>query len=60
MHCIILNALSLAAMQAILTEMQKRFEWDPIMEGENIIGLKKSGQSVTLEPGIGTCLRVVL
>lgn len=37
--------------QSILLEMQERFEWDPIMEGENIIGLKKNGQSVTLEPG---------
>eukprot|EP00958_Prasinococcus_capsulatus_P001629 scaffold142_cov315-Prasinococcus_capsulatus_cf.AAC.6 len=37
--------------RAILIDIQERFEWDPIMEGDNIIGLKKNGQSVTLEPG---------
>jgi glutamate--cysteine ligase len=39
------------SIKAILDAMQKEFGWDPIMEGENIIGLKKDGQSVTLEPG---------
>mmetsp|Transcript_47370 Transcript_47370/g.120903 ORF Transcript_47370/g.120903 Transcript_47370/m.120903 type:complete len:485 (+) Transcript_47370:168-1622(+) len=28
-----------------------RFGWEPMMEGENIIGCKQGGQSVTLEPG---------
>lgn len=37
--------------RAILEAMKKEDNWDPIMEGENIIGLKKDGQSVTLEPG---------
>ena len=27
------------------------FGWKPIMENENIIGLKKNGKSITLEPG---------
>jgi len=28
-----------------------RFGWEPMMEGDNIIGCKLGGQSVTLEPG---------
>lgn len=39
------------SIKAILEAMQKEFDWEPIMEGEYIIGLKKDGQSVTLEPG---------
>jgi glutamate--cysteine ligase len=35
---------------AILTELQ-RFDWQPILEGETVIGLTKSGQNVSLEPG---------
>lgn len=35
----------------ILTRLCAEFEWEPIMEGENIIGAKMQGQSVTLEPG---------
>ena len=35
---------------AILTELQ-RFDWEPILEGETLIGLKKNGQNVSLEPG---------
>ena len=27
------------------------FGWKPILENENIIGLKKNGKSITLEPG---------
>ena len=27
------------------------FEWKPIKEGQNIVGLKKNGKSITLEPG---------
>ncbi|MGH1353079.1 MAG: glutamate--cysteine ligase [Methyloligellaceae bacterium] len=41
--------------KALLTELQSRFGWEPIMEGENIIGLKQPGcplgGSITLEPG---------
>lgn len=36
--------------RAILTELQ-RFGWKPMNEGENVIGLSKDGQHVSLEPG---------
>jgi glutamate--cysteine ligase len=39
------------SIKAILEALKKEFDWAPIMEGKNIIGLKKDGQSVTLEPG---------
>jgi len=35
----------------LLESLRDRFNWEPIMEGENIIGVKQNGQSVTLEPG---------
>jgi len=38
------------SIRAILEAMQA-YGWDPILEGQTIIGLKKDGQSVTLEPG---------
>lgn len=38
------------SIHAILVAMQS-YGWDPILEGQTIIGLKKDGQSVTLEPG---------
>ncbi len=38
------------SIRAIL-EAMRDYGWDPIMEGDYIIGLKKDGQSVTLEPG---------
>jgi glutamate--cysteine ligase len=34
-----------------MLEGLRRFGWAPIMEGENIIGLKQDGASITLEPG---------
>jgi len=39
------------SIKAILQALQKEFDWQPMMEGDYIIGLKKDGQSVTLEPG---------
>ena len=39
------------SIRAILEALKTEFEWQPIMEGDHIIGLKKDGQSVTLEPG---------
>ncbi|PRW21064.1 glutamate--cysteine chloroplastic isoform A [Chlorella sorokiniana] len=36
---------------ALLTRIQERFGWQPIIEDGNIIGLTQDGQSVTLEPG---------
>ncbi|CAD7699360.1 unnamed protein product [Ostreobium quekettii] len=35
----------------VLRSLERRFGWQPIMEGDNIIGVKLDGQSVTLEPG---------
>ena len=29
----------------------KRFDWNPVFEGENVIALKREGASVSLEPG---------
>ena len=39
------------SINAILNALKTEFDWEPIMEGEYIIGLKKDGQSVSLEPG---------
>ena len=36
--------------RAMLEGLQ-RFGWQPVMEGENIIGLSMDGQSISLEPG---------
>lgn len=35
----------------LLAQIKERFNWQPIVEGGNIIGLLQDGQSVTLEPG---------
>ncbi|CAM6115607.1 unnamed protein product [Calypogeia fissa] len=35
----------------LLDGMAERFNWQKVMEGSNIIGLKMDGQSVSLEPG---------
>lgn len=35
----------------LLTAIQNRFDWKPIIENDNIIGLTQDGQSITLEPG---------
>lgn len=36
----------------LLRNIQERFGWKPIMEGDHIIGLTQAdGQSITLEPG---------
>ncbi|MDX2471678.1 MAG: glutamate-cysteine ligase family protein [SAR324 cluster bacterium] len=37
--------------QPILNGFAERFGWTPYSEGGNIIGLKKDGSSITLEPG---------
>jgi glutamate--cysteine ligase len=36
--------------RTVLNELQ-RFGWEPMNEGENVIGLSKDGQHVSLEPG---------
>ncbi|KAJ7944917.1 Glutamate--cysteine ligase, chloroplastic [Quillaja saponaria] len=35
----------------LLHGISERFDWDKIMEGNNIIGLKQGNQSISLEPG---------
>jgi glutamate--cysteine ligase len=35
----------------MLEGLRERFGWDPIFEGDNIIGLEKDGANVSLEPG---------
>jgi len=34
-----------------LLEGMRRFGWEPVMEGDNIIGLIQNGASISLEPG---------
>ena len=40
-----------ASVRAILEGLRDSFGWDPIEEGGHLIGLKRSGASVSLEPG---------
>lgn len=35
----------------LLNGIAERFDWDKVMEGDNIIGLKQGKQSISLEPG---------
>lgn len=37
--------------QELLLKLRDRFGWEPVMEGEYIIGLGMEGQSISLEPG---------
>ncbi|KAL0331219.1 UNVERIFIED_CONTAM: Glutamate--cysteine ligase, chloroplastic [Sesamum angustifolium] len=37
--------------EELLNGLSERFDWDKIMEGENIIGLQQGKQSISLEPG---------
>ena len=39
------------SIRAMLEGLRDRFGWDPIVEGGYLIGLKKDGASVSLEPG---------
>ncbi|MCX7300791.1 MAG: glutamate--cysteine ligase [Rhodobacterales bacterium] len=39
------------SVKAMLEGLRERFGWAPILEGGNIIGLKKGGANVSLEPG---------
>ena len=34
-----------------MLEGMRRFGWEPVMEGDNIIGLSQNGGSISLEPG---------
>ncbi|MEO1100333.1 MAG: glutamate-cysteine ligase family protein, partial [Pseudomonadota bacterium] len=40
-----------ASVRAMLEGLRDRFNWSPIEESGNLIGLKKDGASVSLEPG---------
>ena len=40
-----------ASIAALLEGLQAAYGWEPILEGDAIIGLKKDGASVSLEPG---------
>ena len=39
------------SIRELLTEFTKHFGWAPYFEGNNIIGAKKDGSSITIEPG---------
>lgn len=39
------------SIRVILEGLRDRFHWEPIIEGGKLIGLKKDGASVSLEPG---------
>ena len=39
------------SIRAVLEGLSARFGWDPVEEGGKIIGLKKGGANVSLEPG---------
>ncbi|OAN76559.1 glutamate--cysteine ligase [Jannaschia sp. EhC01] len=39
------------SVKAVLEGLRDRFNWTPVMEGDNIIGLEKDGANVSLEPG---------
>ncbi|AJE49000.1 glutamate--cysteine ligase [Celeribacter indicus] len=39
------------SIKAILEGIQDRFGWNPIFEGEYLIGLEKDGANISLEPG---------
>lgn len=36
---------------ALLEAVRKTGEWEPIMDGRNLVGLRQGGASITLEPG---------
>ena len=40
-----------ASVKAMLEGLRDRFNWNPIVEGGHLIGLKRDGASVSLEPG---------
>lgn len=40
-----------ASINTLFRELSARFGWEPVREGENIIGLTRNGANVSLEPG---------
>ncbi|MCV2892907.1 glutamate--cysteine ligase [Lentibacter sp. XHP0401] len=39
------------SVRAVLEGLQHKHGWNPVFEGENIVGLEKDGANVSLEPG---------
>ena len=39
------------SIKAILSGLKEKFEWEPIYEANNLIGLSKNGANISLEPG---------
>ena len=39
------------SVRAVLEGLQQKHGWNPVFEGENIVGLEKDGANVSLEPG---------
>ncbi|KAG5061500.1 hypothetical protein JHK87_002529 [Glycine soja] len=46
-----LRPINYKQISALLNRIATRFDWEKIMEGDNIIGLKNGKQSISLEPG---------
>ncbi|KAG9441232.1 hypothetical protein H6P81_017086 [Aristolochia fimbriata] len=46
-----LRPIGYGQISELLNGLAERFDWDRIMEGEYIIGLKQGKQSISLEPG---------
>ncbi|KAL0312598.1 UNVERIFIED_CONTAM: Glutamate--cysteine ligase, chloroplastic [Sesamum radiatum] len=46
-----LKPMKYEQIEELLNGLSERFDWDKIMEGENIIGLQQGKQSISLEPG---------
>ena len=40
-----------ASINTLFRELASRYGWEPVREGENIIGLTRNGANVSLEPG---------
>src|SRR6188508_1002849 len=40
-----------ASIRTVLSEIGRRYGWQPVEEAGNIIGLEKEGANVSLEPG---------
>jgi glutamate--cysteine ligase len=39
------------SVKALLEGLRDRFNWQPVLEGEHIIGLSRNGANISLEPG---------
>ena len=39
------------SISAIFAGLETRFGWEPVLEGENVIGLTRNGANISLEPG---------